>query len=58
MPGSTRHRVTSVGRREELDLARSGAISVETEIFSLVDGPRAYERLHARTVRGRAVLVP
>ncbi len=43
---------------EVLDLARSGAITVETEQFSLEDGPRAYERLHARTVRGRAVLVP
>ncbi len=43
---------------EVLDLARSGAITVETEQFSLEDGPRAYERLHARTLRGRAVLVP
>ena len=43
---------------EVLDLARSGAIKVETERFSLEDGPQAYERLHARTLRGRAVLVP
>ena len=43
---------------EVLDLARSGAIKVETERFSLDDGPMAYERLHARTLRGRAVLVP
>jgi propanol-preferring alcohol dehydrogenase len=43
---------------EVLDLARSGAISVEIEQFSLEDGPKAYERLHARTIRGRAVLVP
>ena len=43
---------------EVLDLARSGAIKVETERFSLDDGPKAYERLHARTLRGRAVLVP
>jgi propanol-preferring alcohol dehydrogenase len=43
---------------EVLDLARSGAITVEVERFSLDDGPAAYERLHARTLRGRAVLVP
>ena len=43
---------------EVLELARSGAIKVETERFSLEDGPTAYERLHARTLRGRAVLVP
>jgi alcohol dehydrogenase, propanol-preferring len=43
---------------EVLDLARSGAIKVETEPFSLEDGPVAYERLRARTLRGRAVLVP
>ncbi len=43
---------------EVLELARSGAISVETERFSLDDGPKAFERLHARTLRGRAVLVP
>ena len=41
-----------------LELARSGAIKVETERFRLEDGPTAYERLHARTLRGRAVLVP
>ena len=43
---------------EVLDLARTGAIKVEIERFSLDDGPTAYERLHARTIRGRAVLVP
>jgi propanol-preferring alcohol dehydrogenase len=43
---------------EVLDLARSGAIKVEVEQFALDDGPRAFERLHARTIRGRAVLVP
>ena len=50
------------GTRSELfevvELARSGAIKVETERFSLSDGPKAYERLHAQTLRGRAVLVP
>lgn len=43
---------------EVLDLARSGHIHVEHEVFSLEDGPRAYERLHEGTLRGRAVLVP
>lgn len=43
---------------EVLELARSGAIAVEVERFSLEDGPSAYERLHARSLRGRAVLVP
>jgi hypothetical protein len=27
-------------------------------VFALTDGPRAYERLHEGTLRGRAVLVP
>ena len=43
---------------EVLDLARSGAIRVEVEQFPLAAGPEAYERLRARTLRGRAVLVP
>ena len=62
VPGGTSVRAPVWGTRPELyevlDLARSGAITVETERFSLEDGPKAYERLHARTVRGRAVLVP
>ncbi len=43
---------------EVLDLARAGTISVETETFSLDEAPSAYERLHAGTIRGRAVIVP
>lgn len=43
---------------EVLELARSGMIHVETERFSLDDAPRAYERLRAGTIRGRAVVVP
>lgn len=43
---------------EVLDLARSGAITVNVEAFALDDGPAAYERLRARTLKGRAVLVP
>ena len=41
-----------------LDLARRGQIRVETEVFSLEDAPRAYEKLHAGSLRGRAVVVP
>ncbi len=62
LPNGTSVRAPVWGTRPELyevlDLARSGAITVETERFSLEDGPKAYERLHARTLRGRAVLVP
>ena len=62
LPGGTTVRSPVWGTRSELievlDLARSGAIKVETERFSLDDGPQAYERLHAGTLRGRAVLVP
>lgn len=43
---------------EVLELARAGHIRVEHEVFSLEDGPLAYERLHAGSLRGRAVLVP
>lgn len=43
---------------EVLELARSGAIHVETEVFALADAPEAYRRLHEGTLRGRAVIVP
>jgi propanol-preferring alcohol dehydrogenase len=43
---------------EVMALARSGAVHVETETFSLDDAPVAYERMHARSLRGRAVVVP
>jgi alcohol dehydrogenase, propanol-preferring len=50
------------GSRSELievfDLARSGAIKVEVETYSLDEGPAAYDRLHSGKVRGRAVIVP
>jgi propanol-preferring alcohol dehydrogenase len=62
LPDGSSARTSTWGTRSELfevlDLARSGALVVETESFSLEDGPRAYERLHARTLRGRAVLIP
>lgn len=43
---------------EVLDLARTGAVHVETEVFSIDDAPKAYEKLHDGTLRGRAVIVP
>ena len=43
---------------EVLAMARSGALTVETETFGLDEGPVVYERMHARTLRGRAVVVP
>lgn len=43
---------------EVLDLARDGSVSVHVETNSLAEAPRAYERLHAGRVRGRAVIVP
>lgn len=43
---------------EVLDLARAGAIRVETEVYSLEEAPAAYRRLHDGVIRGRAVVVP
>lgn len=43
---------------EVLDLARRGQVTVEIERFSLDEAPVAYEQLHERTIRGRAVIVP
>ncbi|MDH6622545.1 propanol-preferring alcohol dehydrogenase [Streptomyces sp. LBL] len=43
---------------EVLDLARTGALSLHTETYSLDEAPLAYERLHAGQVTGRAVILP
>lgn len=43
---------------EVLDLARVGAIHVETESFTLDEAPTVYERMHAGTLRGRGIVVP
>ncbi|BDI21790.1 NAD(P)-dependent alcohol dehydrogenase [Herbiconiux sp. L3-i23] len=43
---------------EVLDMARRGQVEVEIQKYSLDDGPKAYEALHAGTIRGRAVIVP
>lgn len=62
LPWETKARAPYWGSRSELfevlDLARSGLIHVETERFSLDDGPKVYERMHEGTLRGRAVIVP
>jgi propanol-preferring alcohol dehydrogenase len=62
LPWETKVRAPYWGSRSELfevlDLARGGLIHVETERFSLDEAPTAYERLHAGTLRGRAVVVP
>lgn len=61
-PWESSARATYWGSRPELvevlELARSGRISVEVERFTLDEAPRAYERLRAGTIRGRAVIVP
>ncbi|MCG7205480.1 NAD(P)-dependent alcohol dehydrogenase [Streptomyces arenae] len=43
---------------EVLALARSGALSVHTETYSLDEAPLAYQRLHAGKIDGRAVILP
>ena len=43
---------------EVLDLARTGAVHVEVETYTLDEAPEAYRRLHEGKVRGRAVVVP
>ena len=43
---------------EVLDLARTGAIHVEVERYTLDEAPTAYRKLHEGTIRGRAVVVP
>ncbi|MFJ9367973.1 NAD(P)-dependent alcohol dehydrogenase [Nocardia sp. NPDC101769] len=50
------------GSRSELieliDLAHESALEIATERFGLDEGPEAYRRLAAGTLRGRAVIVP
>jgi alcohol dehydrogenase, propanol-preferring len=62
LPYETSVRAPYWGTRSELfevlDLARSGAIRVEIERFELEEGPIAYERMRAGSLRGRAVIVP
>ncbi|MBO0595881.1 NAD(P)-dependent alcohol dehydrogenase [Nesterenkonia sp. E16_7] len=61
-PFGSRIRAPYWGSRPELmevlELARTGRLSVDTESFSLQQGPEAYRRLHDGELRGRAVVVP
>ncbi len=43
---------------EVIDLARTGALDVHVETFSLDEAPRAYELLHEGKINGRAVILP
>ena len=43
---------------EVFELARSGHVHVETEVFTLDDAVSAYRKLNDGTLRGRAVVVP
>jgi len=43
---------------EVLELAHKGMVSVHVETYSLDEAPKAYERLHAGQIRGRAVILP
>jgi len=43
---------------ELVALAATGDFGVETETYTIDQAPEAYQRLHAGTIRGRAVVVP
>lgn len=62
LPFDAAVRVVNWGTRPELievmALARTGAIRIEVEKFSLARATTAYDALHAGRIRGRAVVVP
>ena len=41
-----------------VELAQSGDVTIETEVFDFEQTPQAYERLRAGTLNGRAVVLP
>jgi alcohol dehydrogenase, propanol-preferring len=61
-PFGSRLRAPYWGSRPELmevfELARTDQLRVETESFSLDQGPEAYRKLHDGELRGRAVVIP
>lgn len=61
-PFGSRLRAPYWGSRPELievlELARAGQVRVETESFTLDQGPEAYRKLHDGEMRGRAVVIP
>jgi propanol-preferring alcohol dehydrogenase len=62
VPMETSVVLSNWGTRAELaevvELARSGAISIDVERVALSEVPAAYERLAAGQVKGRVVAVP
>lgn len=62
VPYGTTVRTTYWGGRTELAelvaLAQTGVLHVATETYTLEETPAAYEKLHAGTIRGRAVVIP
>ena len=62
LPFDVSARVVNWGSRSELlevvELARTGAIHIETETFTLENAAEAYKKLHEGTLAGRAVIVP
>ncbi len=49
---------TRQDQRMVIDLAREGRISVDTQLYPLDEGERAFADLEEGRVRGRAILVP
>lgn len=43
---------------EAIELGKAGKVTVAVEEFSLDDGPEAFKKLDAGSIRGRAVLIP
>ncbi|MFI0355171.1 NAD(P)-dependent alcohol dehydrogenase [Actinomadura sp. 9N407] len=43
---------------EVLELARAGVVDVHVETYGIDEAPKAYERLHAGKINGRAVILP
>ena len=60
MKFDTSVRVCNWGTRAELmecvEMARQGDIRIHTESFSIDQAPQIYERMHAGTLKGRAVI--
>ena len=49
---------TRKDQRRVIELAAAGRIQIETEQYSLEEGPKAFEDLEHGRIRGRAILVP
>ena len=49
---------TRKDQRRVIELARAGLVTIETQQYSLEEGPKAFEDLEHGRTRGRAILVP